>query len=339
MSSALGRSLVVIGMSALAGCNDVQTMLRAAGAQARQIELIWWLMVIVCGTMYVLVLAFLLYAAIRGWRARRATSPEPDLRPDHAGLSKSLILWSGVILVGLFGLTFASYVVDARLARYAADPSLRIEVTGYQWWWRVRYVSDDPSQQFETANELHLPVGVPVSISLRSQDVIHSFWIPNLHGKQDLIPGRSADIHLLPERTGYFRGQCAEFCGAQHAHMAFDVQVESQRDFDRWSTAQRQVAAEPASDQAIQGREVFMRSACVMCHSIRGTLAAAGVAPDLTHVASRRTLAAGTVANNTGNLAGWLADPQGVKPGNHMPYIGLSPQELTALVAYLRELH
>jgi cytochrome c oxidase subunit II len=250
----------------------------------------------------------------------------------------TLVVWTGLITVGLILLTFASYLTDARLARAAAKPKLQIEVTAYQWWWRVKYTSDDPSQQFETANELHLPVDVPVRISLRSQDVIHSFWVPNVHGKQDLIPGRDTNIHVLAERTGLYRGQCAEFCGAQHAHMAFDVFVESQGDFDRWINAQRQTAPEPTSEQAIQGREVFMRTACVMCHSIRGTLAAASVAPDLTHVASRRSLAAGTVSNNTGNLAGWLADPHSVKPGAHMPYVGLSPQELTALVAYLGEL-
>ena len=336
--SARVRIVALACMPLLSGCNEVQNALHAAGAQARHIEQMWWLLVIVCGLMYVLVLAFLAHSAVRRRRARRPGEDAPDLAPDHKALTMTLVVWTGLITVGLILLTFASYLTDARLARAAAEPKLQIEVTAYQWWWRVKYVSDDPSRQFETANELHLPVDVPVRISLRSHDVIHSFWVPNLHGKQDLIPGRDTNMHVLPESTGVFRGQCAGFCGAQHAHMAVDVFVESQGDFDRGSDSQRQIAAEPTSEQAIQGREVFMRTACVMCHSIRGTLAAASVAPDLTHVASRRSLAAGTLRNNTGNLAGWLADPHSVKPGTHMPYVGLAPQELTALVAYLGEL-
>jgi cytochrome c oxidase subunit 2 len=332
------RWVCLVAMPLMAGCNTVQSVLHAAGVQARYIEHLWWLLIAVCGAMYVLVLAFLIHAAVRHRRRPAALDADPDLRPHPPGLAVTLAVWTGLITLGLVALTFASYWTDARLARAAAQPKLHSEVTGYQWWWRVRYVGEEPSLQFDTANELHLPVGVPVSISLRATDVIHSFWVPNLHGKQDLIPGRDTSIHVLPERTGVFRGQCAEFCGAQHARMAFDVTVESPEDFERWRGAQRQPALEPRSAQAMQGREVFMRSACVMCHAVRGTLAAASVAPDLTHLASRRSLAAGTLPNNSGSLAGWLADPQGVKPGAHMPYVGLEPQELLALVAYLGEL-
>jgi cytochrome c oxidase subunit 2 len=179
---------------------------------------------------------------------------------------------------------------------------------------------------------------VPVHIRLKSNDVIHSFWVPRLAGKQDLIPGRINDILLIAKRRGRYRGQCAEYCGVQHAHMALDVTAESPEDFKRWYTAQLAPAAMPTTPLARAGYDYFMTRECSTCHSITGTKASAQVAPDLTHLASRKTIAAGTLPMTRGHLYAWVADPQGPKPGNNMPYIGLEPQELHSVVAYLETL-
>ena len=174
-----------------------------------------------------------------------------------------------------------------------------------------------------------------MEISLRSADVIHSFWVPNLHGKQDLIPGRDTNIHLQPTRIGVFRGQCAEFCGAQHANMALYVVVQSQEDFDNWRAAQLQAANNPTDSGSSRGRDAFMSSACALCHTIRGTDAAGTSGPDLTHLASRLSLAAGALDLSRGHLAAWIADPQGIKPGTNMPNVSLGSDELDPLVSYL----
>jgi cytochrome c oxidase subunit 2 len=211
-------------------------------------------------------------------------------------------------------------------------------VTARQWWWDVRYADDDASRIFRTANELHLPAGVPVHITLRSNDVIHSFWIPNLAGKQDMIPGRDSDLSVRPLREGVFRAQCAEFCGLQHARMALDVTVESPAAFAAWREAQLRPAAAAGSGAAAAGQAIVTGRQCASCHMIAGTPASGQVAPDLTHFASRRTIAAGTLEMNRANIAGWIADPQAHKPGNNMPKVPLGPAELEAVVAYLETL-
>jgi cytochrome c oxidase subunit 2 len=307
-----------------------QSVLDVAGTQNAHIHTMWRVLVDVCGVMYLLVLGFLAWSLVHARRS--ATRARAD---DAPGMSAALYGWIGLVIAGLFGITLASYAVDRAIFKAGEQKGLLLEVTSQQWWWAIQYRSDDPSQTFQTANEIHLPVNIPVTITLRSPDVIHSFWVPNLHGKQDLIPGRDTDIHLHPTRTGVFRGQCAEFCGAQHAHMALYVVVESQNDFDRWRAGQLQAASDPGNSMAARGRDAFMSSACALCHTIRGTDAAGVTGPDLTHVGSRSSLAAGTLEYNRGNLAAWIADPQGIKPGNHMPTVGLDPQDLQSITAYL----
>jgi cytochrome c oxidase subunit 2 len=189
-----------------------------------------------------------------------------------------------------------------------------------------------------TANEIHIPVGRPVLINTHSQDVIHSFWMPELHGKRDLIPGHPSAIWLQADRPGVFQGQCAEFCGLQHAHMRLIVVAEPEETFQAWLEAQRQSAQPPRDPLAERGMHVFVSGPCALCHAIRGTDAAGHVAPDLTHIASRATLAAGTLPNTPGHLAGWIIDSQSVKPGNAMPSMSLSPEDLQALLAYLGNL-
>jgi cytochrome c oxidase subunit 2 len=202
----------------------------------------------------------------------------------------------------------------------------------------VEYLDPDPSRNFVTANELHLPVDRPVRIELASNDVIHSLWIPVLAGKEDLIPGRRNVLTLTPRRTGTYRGQCAEFCGLQHAHMALDVQVEDARVFATWYAHQLQPAPTPASATAQAGQRIFSSTACALCHAVAGTDAGGRTGPDLTHLASRRTLAAGTLPLDRTRMAAWILDPQRYKPGTNMPKVPMQPRELDAVVDYLMEL-
>jgi cytochrome c oxidase subunit 2 len=189
-----------------------------------------------------------------------------------------------------------------------------------------------------TANEIHVPVGRPVAIDLKSRDVIHSFWVPNLHGKMDAIPGRVTNTWLQADSPGVWRGQCAEFCGLQHAHMALTVVAHPAHEFEQWLSAQREPATQPTEEIALRGQQVFLSGPCMMCHTIRGTPALSAFGPDLTHVASRRTLAAGTIPNTRGHLAGWILDPQVIKPGTRMPPTALGSEDLQALLAYLERL-
>jgi cytochrome c oxidase subunit 2 len=215
---------------------------------------------------------------------------------------------------------------------------VNIEITGHQWWWEVRYQDPDASSIFTTANEIHIPVGVPVTFTLKATDVIHSFWVPNLHGKKDLIPGKVSTIWLQADKAGVYRGQCAEFCGHQHAHMALWIFAEPREQFDAWRRNQIQSAVAPASSTEQKGQQVFLSSACVMCHAINGTTAGANVGPNLTHLASRNTIAAATLPNDREHLAQWVSDSQQIKPGNRMPPNKLLPEDMQALLDYLQSL-
>jgi cytochrome c oxidase subunit 2 len=324
----------------LAGCNRVQTTLEPAADQAQAIDHIWRLMLWVCGGMYLLVLAALAWAL---WRARGRLAGDPSPRtaasPADRRMGGTLAAWAGLIVLGLFVLTTGSFLVDRSLARAQAGPPLKIKVVSNQWWWAIEYQDEtDPSRGFITANELHLPVGRTAEIQLASNDVIHSFWVPNLHGKLDLIPGRSNLILITPRRQGLFRGQCAEFCGFQHARMALQVMVQSPAAFEAWRSQQVQPAVMPAAGPAAEGAQTFAASGCVFCHAVRGTDAGGTVGPDLTHLASRSTLAAGTLPLNAGTLAAWIADPQRFKPGVNMPAVPLPDDRRAAVVAYLASL-
>ena len=333
---ALRMASLSVAALALWGCRGVQTMLDPAGDQARQIDVIWRLMLWVCGAMYLLVLVFLAWAL---WRARRPPLAAPATGPTPAepGLERGLAGWAGLIVAGLIVLVTASFLIDRSLAELRPHP-LRLKVTAHQWWWQVEYEGARPDQLLTTANQVVLPVGRSAVVELRADDVIHSFWIPNLAGKVDLIPGRTNYVALTPRRTGVFRGQCAEFCGLQHAKMAFDVQVVDPAAFDAWRGRQLAAAAPPVEAQAALGKQTFESKGCVMCHRIQGSEASATVGPDLTHLMSRRHIAAGARPNTRGDLAAWIADPQGTKPGTPMPRVALSSEELNAVVAYLETL-
>jgi cytochrome c oxidase subunit 2 len=318
---------------------NYQSTFGNAAAEAQQFNTLFVIFLVVCAVMYVLVIAFMMAAIARSRRAHDLNVVETGRHHEsHPLMRTGLIGWAALVGTGLFLLAVASFIADRSMARAAAHEKLSITLTGNQWWWDVQYNSSDPSKIIRTANELHLPVGVPVRIMLDSNDVIHSFWVPSLAGKQDLIPGRETDITIVPQKIGIFRGQCAEFCGTQHAHMALTVDVESYADFLKWWQLQLRPAFAPRSPLAQAGYNYVTTRQCAMCHNVAGTPAGGRVGPDLTHLASRRSIAAGTLPMSEGNLYGWVADPQSVKPGTKMPTIGLEPSELHAVVAYLETL-
>jgi cytochrome c oxidase subunit 2 len=310
----------------------------AAAVEDRQFLSLFWIFLAVCAFMYVLVIAFLILGIARARRTEANVVETGRHHQSHPLLRSTLIGWAALIGVGLFALAIASFVTDRSMARAATNEKLSVTVTGNQWWWDIVYNSADASKTLHTANELHLPVGVPTRILLDSNDVIHSFWVPSLGGKQDLIPGRENDITVVPTKTGIFRGQCAEFCGVQHAHMALVVVVEPYADFVKWWDHQLQPAPAPTTPLALAGYKYVTTGPCSACHNIGGTTASGQVAPDLTHLASRKSLAASTMPMSEGNLYGWVEDPQSIKPGVRMPTIDLEPEQLHAVVAYLETL-
>jgi cytochrome c oxidase subunit 2 len=216
-------------------------------------------------------------------------------------------------------------------------PDLTLDVTGHQWWWEVRYDGASPDETFLTANEIHIPVGAKVLVRLHGGDVIHSFWVPQLSGKTDTIPGQTNLAWLEADRPGRYRGQCSEYCGLEHAKMAFEVVADTPPAFAQWRRAQLQTAPPPSEPAAERGLVLFQYR-CSLCHAVRGTIAASSYGPDLTHLMSRATIAGGTLPNTRGNLAGWVDGPQAAKPGALMPDQGLSGNQLNDMVAYLETL-
>jgi cytochrome c oxidase subunit 2 len=258
-----------------------------------------------------------------------------------SGSERGLKLWvsAGIAVTVLILTSFVglSYAVDRRLITLDDEPAIEIEVTAHQWWWELRYPGPRPSDTFATANEMHVPLGQTVKLKLKSVDVIHSFWLPNLAGKADIIPGRDQDLVFRADKEGTWHGRCSEYCGLQHAFMGLTLIVDEPAQFQQWLAAQRAEAIEPRTDEERRGRDVFATGPCGLCHVIRGTDAAghSSSAPDLTHLKSRTTIGAGAAPNSKGHLGGWIIDPQGIKPGVHMPTILQEPNDFQALLAYL----
>jgi cytochrome c oxidase subunit II len=305
-----------------------QSVLDAAGPQAAAIEGLWWLIFWISVGVFVVVMGFLAWAVVH--RSERPTS--------DSSLTRWVIGGAGATVVILFVWLVASVWVGRAVASPQMSDAITINITGRQWWWQFEYVDTLPSNRFRTANEIHIPVGRPVVVNVTSRDVIHSFWVPNLHGKRDLIPGYTTALWFQANQPGRYRGQCAEFCGYQHANMAMYVIAEPDDDFQAWLSAQRQPAAEPGTERQRRGREVFLAATCPQCHTIRGTLAGASFGPDLTHVGSRSTIGAGVLPNTAENLVRWVRNPQDFKPGNKMPGHDLNDADLQALADYLRSL-
>lgn len=321
----------------LAGCEGIQSVLDPAGYKAARIADLWWLMFALGSAVWLLVVGLAVYVFFlqrgqprHGPMDRQTEGDARRARWVIGGVAASLL-----ILVVVF---VASLLTGRSIQAMAVAKPLTIEVIGHQWWWEVKYQDPIPARRFETANELRIPAGVPVRIQLRSQDVIHSFWVPNLTGKTDLVPGRTNTLWMRGDQPGVYRGQCAEFCGMQHAKMAFTVVVHPREEYERWAARQLTPARRPVTPVQQAGEAVFLDRGCVLCHAVRGTPANADVGPDLTHLASRLTLAAGILPNTKGHLGGWIANPQVIKPGNRMPRVPLEGEELQALLAYLQTL-
>jgi cytochrome c oxidase subunit 2 len=305
-----------------------------AGPQALLLDRLGELMYAVAAGVFVLVVATLLVAALR---RRRVEVDGADAGRERR-LGVAVAIAAGATVAILFGVMLLSFGTGRRLAATPPSEALQLRVTGHQWWWEVEYRDSVPNNWATTANEIHVPVGRPVVIELRSTDVIHSFWVPNLGVKRDMIPGEETSIWFQADSAGVYRGLCAEFCGHQHAKMAFEVVAEPPERFAAWLAGQRDTASTPTDPVGARGQEVFLASTCVMCHAIGGTPAGSRTGPNLTHLASRRTIGAGSLPNTRGHLAGWIADPQGIKPGVRMPPNALDPDDLQALLAYLEGL-
>ncbi|MGY4630031.1 cytochrome c oxidase subunit II [Bradyrhizobium sp. USDA 4486] len=317
----------------LAGCGGWQSALDVHGASAISLKHLIILIVAACSVVWMLVMITLIGAL---WRNRRATRAIPGPQGERGmTLAVTGAVVATVLIISTF--TVLSFFATHSLS-VAGQDDLTIRTRGLQWWWGVEYVGPDPAQRFETANEIHIPVGRNVRLKLEGLDVIHSFWVPSLAGKQDLVPGRLNELTIRAERPGIYRGQCAEFCGLQHAHMALLVIAETPDEFDKWAARQRQAAIQPAEEEIAAGLQTFLAKPCASCHTIRGTAAAGTTGPDLTHVGGRHTIAAGLFETTRGSLAAWIADPQTIKPGNNMPMVPLTPEELRAVSAYLASL-
>jgi cytochrome c oxidase subunit 2 len=337
-------TLVISASAALVSTScdgGLQSVLNPAGPQSEQISRLWWFMLISCTIVFLFVIILLLLAVTRRSNGSQAPDELPEKTTIESERRRGLIVAAATALTIaiLFAFMLESFFVGRGMtAELDQKQGVNIEVTGHQWWWEVRYQDVDASSIFTTANEIHIPVGVPVTFSLKATDVIHSFWVPNLHGKKDLIPGKISTIWLQADKPGVYRGQCAEYCGYQHAHMALWIFAEPREQFDAWRRTQIQSAVSPVTASEQRGQQVFLSSACVMCHAINGTPAGANAGPNLTHVASRNTIAAATLPNGRDHLAQWVSDSQQIKPGNRMPPNRLDAGDLNALLDYLQSL-
>lgn len=289
------------------------------------------------GAIWIGVTIVALYAGFAP-RGRRAADDLVHVPAEtHRRLERVVSVSVGATILILIAFLAYDFTVGRALAQHP-QRGMTIDVTGHQWWWEVLYEDPDPSRQLLTANEIHVPVGEPVQFKLRAADVIHSFWAPNLSGKRDLIPGYMSTIWFKADTPGVYRGQCAEFCGLQHAKMAFYVVADPRPKFDAWLAAASQSHQTPTDSTLLSGERVFLSSGCAVCHTISGTQAFATVGPNLSHFGSRSTIAAGTLPNTKENLARWIFNPQMIKPGVIMPQVPLQPAQLSAVVAYLESL-
>lgn len=315
----------------LAGCGK-QSILTTRSKPAHDIALLWWWMLAAAVVVFLGAIALLVMA----WFKR--DTPGLPIFGQREDLTQGIVLLFGigipfVALVALFG------VADVYLVGQTAPPNpkttaMTVDVIGHQWWWELHY--DDG--RAVTANEIHIPVDTRVNLVATSADVIHSFWVPALNRKIDMIPGLRNRILLDATSTGEYRGQCSQFCGFQHANMAFEVLVQKPAAFRAWLANQERPALGPATAQAQAGEHVFMASQCESCHTIAGTPAQGEIGPNLTHLATRTTLASDEIPNRPAWLAAWIRNPQRIKPGDRMPDLGVSSRQVSELVAYLDEL-
>jgi cytochrome c oxidase subunit II len=333
------------GVLACTGCalHNAQNALDASGPQAARIASLWWLMLPIGVAVWSIVVIVMAVGARRNPADETAPRTGQGLqiaRDDVRERRMTRVIASAVALtvVILFFVLVADFSVGNALTMPPATKAVPIKVVGHQYWWEVQYLDSIPQNIVTTANEIHIPVGKPIVLELASRDVIHSFWVPSLVGKKDLLPGYTRSLWFRADTAGTYVGQCAEFCGLEHAKMRMLVIAQPQDQYDAWIKAQQDSAKDPVDSVAARGEHVFLGTSCVMCHAISGTSAAAHTGPDLTHIGSRQTIASGILPNTEGNLIAWISDPQRIKPGSLMPATKLDARDLKALVTYLRQL-
>ncbi|WP_250511520.1 cytochrome c oxidase subunit II [Caballeronia sp. GACF4] len=303
--------------------------LHSGGPAAHPVLRLNWVLTAVCCLVCLIIAAMLIVAIFR-----RRKHAEPRALESQDGL-RFVYFGSAVSTLALLGIAVYMLVVLAEVADPPHEPALTVTVTAYDWWWKIDY--GDGADHFTTANELHIPVGLPVLIQLKSADVIHAFWVPELSGKTQAIPGVENRQWIQADHPGIFRGQCTQYCGVQHAHMALEVHAQPRADFERWVVAQKTSLPTPATVQTVRGAKLF-EERCAGCHMVRGSRAAGVQAPDLTHVQSRRLIAAGTLVNTPQNLMDWIENVQEIKPGALMPDMKFSPADAGDMSAYLATL-
>jgi cytochrome c oxidase subunit II len=345
--SRAGSAAAICAAVALAGCAAPQDFMHAAGPAARGLASLGWFALLLFSAVTVVVWLLLFWITLR----RKGTLAEHA--PIDANGGQRWIVVGGFLLpAAILAIVFISM-----LQTLAANPMAcldakgtgtdalcavgvpEIRVTGQQWWFNAEYLFDPPASNITAPTEIHIPVGRPVDIELETRDVIHSFWVPKLHGKVDLVPGMTNRIRIQADEPGVYQGQCGEYCGMQHAKMRLQVVAQTAEEFQAWMRAQRAPSVEPASDRIRMGRQVFEQAACVVCHTVRGTRAQGQFGPDLTHVASRLYIAGGTLNNDTANLEAWVTHAQSLKPGAQMPDLTqFTGVQLSALAAYLQSL-
>lgn len=331
------RSTALLALLFAYGCYySNHNALNPSSPQARRIAHEYWVMFWICAVVFVVVFVAAILAFMRGrWRA----APLVDVA-TQTRLRKWVAGAVGVTALILLSLLVTDFVVGRSVESYSADPkkALSIRVVGHQWWWEFQYEDSVSGRAISASNELHIPTGKPILLKLESHDVIHSFWVPGLQGKRDLMPGYNTMIWLRADKPGIYEGQCAEYCGHQHAKMRLLVVAHNPKDFASWYSQAMRPAVPPSDSITARGQEVFLAAPCIMCHSIRGTDAGARLGPDLTHLASQRMIGANTYPNTRGHLAAWILDAPSMKPGVRMPPISLNPKDLEALLAYLETL-
>lgn len=312
--------LPLLAVLLLWGCHPehYQSAVHPRGPGAGSIATLWWFLLAVCTAVFIVTMALLVWALAA---PRRGEAP----------LGNTFIIVAGIVVPAFILVGIMIYSLEATVALRMPQTRLTVQVIGHQWWWEVVY----PEHDIVTANEIHIPVGAPVRLELRARDVVHSFWVPNLTGKMDLVPEHDNFFWMQADEPGIYRGQCAEFCGPQHAWMAFKVVALPEEEFKKWLIAKQRPHPELLTPELRRGHEVFFEAGCNACHAIRGAGAVARAGPDLTHIATRLTIGAGLLPNTRGALSDWIVNSQAVKPGNLMPPTRISPEDLHALVNYL----
>jgi cytochrome c oxidase subunit 2 len=310
--------------------------LNPATGYARDVATLWWAMFAVATAVW---LAVVIALAIAARRKRAAVGTDTPFLGEESPRTRKAIFGAFLATAGiLFFFMGYDFALGRETPQHVHAGGLTVTVQSRQWWWEFIYEDTLPDKRVSVPNELHVPVGVPVNLVLKSSDVIHSVWAPRLSGKQDAVPGYTGALVFTADTAGVYHGVCAEFCGAQHANMRFLVIAHPKDEFETWYKAARAPASPPADSSQITGERVFMSSSCATCHAIAGTRAFATRGPDLTHVGSRRTLASGALPNTDENMRRWIGDPQAIKPGTQMPKTPLTDEQVVAVSAYLRSL-